>query len=146
MDTHIVCGAIVAKDGKILMVQEGEEKIRRLWNNPAGHLDIGESIIDGTIREVKEETGFDVKLDGLIGVYYYLNKEGILVVRFQFRASVKSGILKFPEKEIMDAKWFAPEEILAMDDSKLRGPGIKPLIRDFISGKLYPVDTLKYLK
>ncbi len=146
METHIVCGAIVAKDGKILMVQEGEKKIRGLWNNPAGHLDAGESIIEGTIREVKEETGFDVKLDGLLGVYYYLNEEGMRVIRFQFKASIKSGSLKFPKKELMDAKWFAPEVVLAMDDAKLRGLGIKPLVRDFISGKLYPVDALKYLR
>lgn len=146
MDVVVVCGGMVEKDGKILLVQEAKESAYGLWNNPAGHLDAGENIIDGTVREVKEEIGFDVKIDGLIGVYYYTNKEGLLVVRFQFRASIKSGSLKFPKNEILDAKWFAPEEVLAMDDSKLRGPVIKASVRDYLTGKLYPIDALKYLK
>lgn len=143
----MVCGGIVEKDGKILLVQEAKESARGLWNIPAGHLDAPERIIDGAMREIKEETGFDVKLDGLLGVYQYIVMNGQrMTIRFQFKASVVSGKLKFPKDEILDAKWFTPKEILAMDDSKLRSPAIKESVRDYLSGKLYPVDALKYLK
>ena len=67
-------------------------------------------------------------------------------IHFRFKASIVSGKLKVPKNEILDAKWFTPEEILVMDESKLRGRTIKAVVRDYLSGKLYPVDAIKYLK
>ncbi|VVB61310.1 ADP-ribose pyrophosphatase [uncultured archaeon] len=147
MEFLVVCGGIVEKDGKILLVQEAKESARGLWNVPAGHFDPPERIIDGAFREIKEETGFDVKIDGLLGVYQYAVKNGErMTIRFQFKASIISGKLKIPKGEILDAKWFAPKEILAMDDSKLRSSSVKATVRDYLSGKLYPVDAIKYLR
>lgn len=147
MDVHVVCGALIEKDGKILLVQEGKKSAYGLWNVPAGKLDPPESLIDCAIREIKEETGFDVNLDGLIGVYqYFAAVKNAMTIRFQFKASIISGTLKAQEGEILDAKWFTPKEILAMDDSKLRSPVVKASVRDYLAGKLYPVDAIKYLK
>lgn len=146
MDIHIACGAIIEKGGKILLVQEEKENVRGLWNNPAGLIDAGESIFDAAVREAKEETGFKVKLEGLIGIYQYFGGDGTLVIRFQFAASIISGKLKIPKGELLGAKWFTPSEILAMDDSELRGPTVKATVLDYLAGKLYPVDVIKYLK
>ena len=64
----IVAGCVIKKDNKILMVQEANEKYYGQWNFPAGHVDEGENIMEGAIREVKEETGCDVKLTGLLPI------------------------------------------------------------------------------
>lgn len=144
METHIVCGAVVEKDGKILLVQEAKKSAFGLWNIPAGKLDPPEKIVDAAIREIKEETGLDVTIGGLLGIYQYFPKSDIMTIRFQFKASAIQPELKIPKDEIMDARWFSPEEILAMDDSKLRSQVIKASVLDFLSGKSYPIDALKY--
>ncbi len=147
MDVVIVCGGIVEKDGKLLMVQEGKQVARGLWNLPGGKLELNESIIEGALREIREETGFEIKLDGLVGVYQINYKnDNIPRIHFRFKASIISGEMKIQEGEILDAKWFAPKEILAMDDSKLRSPVIKACVRDYLAGKLYPIDAVKCLK
>jgi len=137
MDTIVVCGAIVEKDGKILLVQEGKKSAYGLWNIPAGHIDPPEKITDGAIREIKEETGFDVRLDGLLGVYQYVVMNGQrMTIRFQFKASVVSGKLKPQEGEILEVKWFTPKEILAMEDAKLRSPVNKGVCARFSRRKV----------
>ena len=67
----VIVGGIIEKDGKYLLVQEAKEKCYKKWNFPAGHLDFNESLKEGAIREIKEETGCDVELDG---VCYIANK------------------------------------------------------------------------
>ena len=65
---RIVVGGIIEKDGKFLLVQEGKEECRGKWNIPAGHLEPNETILDGVKREVKEETGCNVELTGLLQI------------------------------------------------------------------------------
>lgn len=57
----VIVGGIIEKEGKYLLVQEAKKKCYEKWNFPAGHLDFNESLEQGTIREIKEETGCDVK-------------------------------------------------------------------------------------
>jgi ADP-ribose pyrophosphatase YjhB (NUDIX family) len=142
----IVAGAIVEKDGKILLVQEGQPKAYGLWNTPAGRLDKGENALEGAKREVKEETGFDIEVNGLLGVYVGSSAvaSNIIVCKIVFRSSIIGGELKFSKDEIMDVKWFKPSEVLAMKDSQLRG--IRKEIEDFVAGKNYPIDVVKYRK
>ena len=79
----IVAGCVIKKDNKILMVQEANEKYYGQWNFPAGHVDEGERIMEGAIREVKEETGCDVKLTGLLPIKtVYQNDIPTLIVEF----------------------------------------------------------------
>ena len=59
----IIVGGIIEKDGKVLLVQEKQEECYGKWNIPAGHLDCNESLIEGAIREIKEETGIDIKTE-----------------------------------------------------------------------------------
>ena len=147
MDVVLVCGGIIEKDGKLLLVQEGKQVARGLWNLPGGKLEPGESIIEGALREIKEETGFAVKLDGLVGVYQINYKNDNLPrFHFRFKASIISGKLKIQEGEILDAKWFTPKEILAMDETKLRSPVIKACVRDYIARKMCPINMITHLK
>jgi len=139
-----VAGAIVEKDGKILLVQEGQPKAYGLWNTPAGWLDQGENVLEGAKREVKEETGFDVKINGLLGVYVgpSLKDPNLIVIKIIFRSSIVGGELQFSKDELLDVKWFKPSEILAMKDSQLRG--IRKEIEDFVANKSYSIDVIRY--
>jgi 8-oxo-dGTP diphosphatase len=139
----VVAGAVVEKDGNILLVKEKKKKAYGLWNVPAGWMNGGESPSDGAKREVKEETNLDIDITGLVGVYVFMSPvdANTVVTKFVFKGSVGGGELKIPEDEILEAKWFKPSEILSMKDSELRG--IRKEIEDFASGKLYPLDVIK---
>ena len=140
----IVVGAVVEKDGKILLVQEKQPLAYGLWNTPAGWIDYGEIPIEGAKREVKEETGYEIDINGLLGIYIWSpsNIKDRVVCKIVFRASVSGGTLNFPKDEMLDARWFEPSEILAMKDSELRG--IRKEIEDFVNGKNYPVDIIRH--
>ena len=64
----VIAGCVVEKNNKILMVQEGLDFCYGQWNYPAGHVDEFENITEAAIREVKEETGLDVKLKGVLPI------------------------------------------------------------------------------
>lgn len=114
----IVAGCVIKKDGKYLLVQEKQPKVYGLWNLPAGYVDKDEEVEHAAIREAKEESGYDVELDGLIGLYHDTTKEPLKHV---FKAHVVGGELHIPEDEILDAKWLTYDEIKKLhEDGKLR--------------------------
>ena len=144
----IVAGCVIKKDNKILMVQEANEKYYGQWNFPAGHVDEGESIMEGAIREVKEETGCDVKLTGLLPIKtVYQNDIPTLIV--EFTAEIINENIKFDKNEILDVKWIDTEDIKNMDKNTLRALDTnKATFQDFINNKIYPLDIFdskKYL-
>lgn len=118
----IVAGCVIKQDGKYLVVQEKGPKVYGLWNLPAGRVDKGETIEEAAIREVNEETGYNVELLEEIGVYH---KSVGTSVKHIFRAKIVGGELKIQEDEILDVKWVSFEEIKALKEaSKLREPWI----------------------
>ena len=106
----VIVGGIVEKDGKYLLVQEAKKKCYKKWNFPAGHLDFNESLKEGAIREIKEETGCDVELDGIC---YIANRilEDDLFIMIAFNAKLVKEDIKFDKEEILDVKWIPIEEI-----------------------------------
>jgi len=142
----VVVGVILVKDGKFLLVQEGQVDVGT-WNIPAGWLDMNEEIIIGAKREAQEETGLDIEITGFLGAYAsckQVNDKIINPVRFIFAASPLNEKLNYPKDEILDAKWFSYEEIKGMED-KLRSRTIIPQIEDFLAGKIYPLEIIKPL-
>jgi len=142
----VIVGVIIEKDGKFLLVQE---KIvdKGTWNQPAGWLDLGEDIIAGAKREAEEESGIEIEITGLLGVWNYSNKPRAIgkiehAVKFIFTAKPLSDKLKIQESEIMDAKWFTFDEIKQMKD-QLRSMTIIEEIEDFLAGKRYSLDSIK---
>lgn len=119
-NTIIVSGVVIKRDDKYLLVQEKQEKVRGLWNLPAGKVEKDISIAKSAIKEAKEETGFDVKIVREIGIFH---KEGEEAVKHAFEAKIIRGELKFPKEELLDARWFTKEEIIKFKD-KLRSPWV----------------------
>lgn len=145
MQNHIIGGAIIERDGKYLMVQEAENHIdacKGKWGAPGGHVDPGETIIEATIREVKEEAGCDIKLKNVcqIGTMSDPNSTFIVVV---FSAEVVTEDSDFTSDEIAARRWFTYEEICAMK-SELRSPELMiGAIDNLRSGITAPLDIIK---
>ncbi|MBA34993.1 MAG: NUDIX hydrolase [Oleispira sp.] len=144
---HATVAAIVEKDGKFLLVEErrlindrGEFGI--VYNQPAGHVDEGESIMAAAIRETLEETRWEVKLKNLIGIYIFTAPaNGVTYHRYCFSAEpIKHHTSSELDDGILDAKWFSWEEIQQLNN--LRSPLVKRCIQDHINGKQYPLDLI----
>lgn len=140
----VIVGGIIEKNGKYLLVQEAQKKCYKKWNFPAGHLDFNESLKQGAIREIKEETGCDVELDG---VCYIANEilENDLLVMVVFNAKLIEEDIKFDKEEILDVKWFDYDEIVNKMDNDLRGNYIKTAVMNQRNKIIAPVDIVHML-
>lgn len=145
MQNHIIGGAIIERDGKYLMVQEAENHIdacQGKWGAPGGHVDLGENILEATIREIKEETGRDAELTGVCQIGTMANPDSTFLAVI-FVAKVVHDVEDFTSEEISATRWFTYEEIRAML-SELRSPElILGAIENLRSGIIAPLDIVK---
>lgn len=139
--TEVILGGVLEQDGKYLLVQEAKESCRGKWNLPAGHLDAGETIIDGMKREVYEESGFTVEPTGICQIGNRAKPDRIFV-SIIFTTKIESGEIKYDPKEILDVKWFSYEEIIAMKDQLRNVPLIIGAIENIREGKIAPLDLI----
>jgi len=148
--THTVgiAAAIIEKDGKILLIKENRPSLpgHARWHHPAGWIEKGENIIDSAAREAKEETGYDFKPTFLIGIYSLFRKDfNLHPIKFVFGGTTPeapSG--KFDPDEILELKFFSPEEIYGMDDNLFFDNDLKQIIHDYFAGKKYPLEIIHH--
>jgi ADP-ribose pyrophosphatase YjhB (NUDIX family) len=69
-------GAVVVKDGRVLLVQRGREPLKGHWSLPGGMLELGEALTAGVVREVREETGLTVEVVELVELLDRIHREG----------------------------------------------------------------------
>ena len=141
----VIVGGIIEKDGKYLLVQEAQKKCYKKWNFPAGHLDFNESLEQGAIREIKEETGCDVKLNGIC---YIANRiiENDLFVMIVFNAIIINEKISFNKEEILDAKWFDYDEIVNHMENELRGKYVRQAVINQNKKMISPIEIIDILK
>ncbi len=137
----IICGGVVEKDGKYLLVQESKAKCYGKWCLPAGHLDVGETLFEGAIREIKEETNCDVELTGICEIDNQRRQDDIFV-SFVFATKLLTDTVKPQAGEILAAEWFTYEEAIALGD-QLRAPEwIISALTNYRDGKIMPLDFI----
>ncbi|SFS14803.1 ADP-ribose pyrophosphatase YjhB, NUDIX family [Dyella sp. OK004] len=139
---RVTVACVVADGDRYLMVEE-EIAGRLAYNQPAGHLDDGESLASAAVRETLEETGWSVTLEHLIGVHQWRSTEhGDSVVRFSFAARALSHDPQRPlDKGIRRALWLTRAEIAAMGD-QLRSPLVLQSIDAWLAGQRVPLTVL----
>ncbi|MCZ6632626.1 MAG: NUDIX domain-containing protein [bacterium] len=104
-----ILGACVAviESGKILLTQREDFEV---WCLPGGHVESGESAAQAAVREAFEETGLKVELTQLIGVYFRnRGDDGIHI--FSFLAKPVGGVLKPQLGEVIDVRYFDPNDL-----------------------------------
>ena len=139
---HATVAAIIEHDNKFLMVEElihGE----RVFNQPAGHLEPDESLIDAVIRETREESAWQFVPEAVTGIYLWKHPEnGETFLRIAICGSCKNHDAQQPLDEgILAAVWKSRDE-LAGEPQKLRTPMVINCIDDYLAGKRYPLDML----
>ena len=140
----VIVGGILRKENKLLLVQEAQEKCYGQWNFPAGHLDDGETIFEGAIREVFEETGCKVKLTKMLPIISSKERE---IVRITFLTEILEENIHFDPTEILDAKWIEIEDIKTKYKDALRGPKMMlEMIRQVEENEAYPLEIVRELE
>jgi ADP-ribose pyrophosphatase YjhB (NUDIX family) len=136
----VTVAAVVERDGRFLLV---EEKIdgRLVLNQPAGHLEPGESLIDACRREVLEETAHHFEPQALVGIYrWHYAKKDVTFLRFCFAGEVLGAEAgRKLDKGIVAAPWLTAAELEART-SEHRSPLVAKCVADFHAGKRYPLD------
>ena len=141
----LTVAAIVEREGEFLMVEERVNN-RMVFNQPAGHVERGEQIIDAVIRETLEESAWTFHPDALVGIYFWEQPErNRAFLRFAFSGTVSehdpSRVL---DRGIERALWMSPEQ-LRIRASRLRSPMVLRCIEDYQAGRRFPLDVLRGL-
>lgn len=140
---NVTVAAIIERGGLFLMVEE-ETPDGLQFNQPAGHLDEGESLITACARETLEETAWHFAPTQLIGIYQWPRPQGdITYLRFAF-----SGTLGTHDQNraldtgIVRAVWMTPEEIKATQN-RHRSPLIWQCVTDYLAGHRFPLSIIR---
>lgn len=139
---HVTTAAIVTRDDRFLMVEERSEG-RVVFNQPAGHIEGGESIFAAARRETLEETGWEVELSHFLGLYTYLSPvNNTTYFRFSFLATALTRVSAQLDTGIIAAHWLSLDEIRQRRD-QLRSPLVLECISDYLAGRRYPLDLIR---
>jgi 8-oxo-dGTP pyrophosphatase MutT (NUDIX family) len=142
----VTVAAIVERDGRFLMVEERTPEGVKI-NQPAGHLDPGESLVDAAVREALEETACAFTPSALLGVYMArsvsaYSAEPVTYVRFAFVGSVGEPIPgRALDDGILRTLWLTPDEVRARRADH-RSPLVQACIDDHLAGRRFPLATL----
>ncbi len=140
---HLTVATIIEKDNKFLIVEEHAEG-RVVLNQPAGHLEAGESLIDAAIREAYEETGWKIDITGLLSInLYHSDHNNITYHRTTFigKALTHDAEAKL-DTGIIQALWLTLEELNARKESH-RSPLVSLSIEQYLTEPHYPLALVK---
>lgn len=144
---HVTVAALVVRGDRFLMVREHTaEGIR--FNQPAGHLEQGESLSQAVVREALEETAWRVRPEALLGIYQAASSDAsVTYLRFAFICRPEAEITgQALDTGIIEAVWLSREEIAALQDTgALRGPAVMRCIDDYLAGARYPLELVQTL-
>ena len=141
---HVTVATVIERDGKYLLVEERDKQTGAMvFNQPAGHLEQNETLAAAAERETREETGWLVELQGIVGIALYTAPaNGVTYHRTTFagrplRALENARI----DPDIYAVHWLEYEEILA-ESARMRSPLVLAAIEQYRRGHCYSLDLI----
>ena len=141
----VTVATVVVADGRLLCVEERVNG-QLVLNQPAGHLEPDESLLEAALRETREETGWDVRLTAFLGAYQWKAPEtNRHYLRFAFAAEPeRHDPARTLDEGIVQALWLTPDELLAARD-RHRSPMVWQVVADHLAGHRSPLSVLQHL-
>lgn len=141
---NVTVAAVIEQDGKFLLVEEHTSQGLR-FNQPAGHLEANESLLQAVTRETREESAYDFKPEHLIGVYrWHATNSNTTYLRFAYSGRILAHHAEQAlDNGIVRAVWMTPEEI-RVSVAKHRSPLILQCVEDYLAGKRYPLELVTH--
>lgn len=123
---QVIVMSLVQDRGRILMVKRGNAPLKGLWSLPGGHLEFGEKLEDGAVRETLEETGVSIKINGLVSFKNLIIEDAGQIFHFVVFCydGVKLGGVLASGEDTEETKWIEINEV--------RTTNITPEIVDFL--------------
>jgi 8-oxo-dGTP pyrophosphatase MutT (NUDIX family) len=130
----VTVAAVAETAGRFLLVEERINR-RLVFNQPAGHVERGETLLAAVVRETREETAWRFEPRALVGVYLWRNPgNGRTVLRFAFTGPVTDHDAAQPlDRAIVRTHWLTPAE-LEQRNARLRSPLVLRCVRDYLQG------------
>jgi 8-oxo-dGTP pyrophosphatase MutT (NUDIX family) len=141
----VTVAAVSENGGRFLFVEE-RIKGKLVFNQPAGHVEIGETLIEAVIREVREETAWLFDPTAMLGAYLWRNPvDNRSTLRFAFSGTVSDHRPAQPlDKGIVSTHLLTRAELVEREQ-RLRSPLVLRCVDDFLAGKRLPLDSVAYL-
>ncbi len=146
----VTVATVVVAGGRVLCVEERVDG-RLVLNQPAGHLEPDESLVEAAMRETREETGWDVRLTAFVGAYQWkapLGADGTggrHYLRFAFAAEPeRHDSERQLDDGIVQAVWMTPEELQNARE-RHRSPLVWQAVSDYLAGRRSPLSLVQHL-
>ena len=140
---HVTVATVIEDRGRFLLVEEMADG-RAVFNQPAGHLEADESLMQAALRETVEETGWDVELIGVIGIYLYTApSNGVTYQRVCFAAKPLRHLPDSPLDEgIIGPQWLTRDELAAQPE-RWRSELVLRCIDDYLAGERHSLSLIR---
>ena len=140
---HITVAAVMEKDGKYLMVKEVANELI-VFNQPAGHWEVDETLTNAAIRETLEETAWEFTPEALVGIYRWKHPhKDDVYLRVTFCGSVdKFHADQILDNGIIEAVWMSRQELVDLSEIERRSAMVLQSIEDYEQGQRYDLTLL----
>ena len=141
----VTVAAVIERDGRFLLVEE-EADGRRVFNQPAGHWDPGETLVEACAREALEETAHPFTPLQVMGVYrWHHAPSNTSFLRFAFCGTLgEADPARQLDREIIRAVWLSAAEVRELQP-RHRSPLVMRCVDDYLAGRRFPLDLLTHL-
>jgi len=140
---HLTVATVIESDNSFLMVKETRYG-KQVINQPAGHVEPGEDILQAAVRETLEETGWEVSISGFLGIStHYASQNGVTYYRMTFVAETITHHEDYMiDKDIDCALWMSFDEIIAAKH-QLRSDMVLSCIEDYRAKRIFPLEIFR---
>lgn len=147
---HVTVAAVVVDRDRFLLVEERDRlttgTASTVFNQPAGHLEADESLIDAVHRETLEESGWEITLEGYLGLYINTAPNGVVYHSHTFLARPVRRVSQSLDEGITQADWYCLTQIETLErDGRLRSPLVARRIHDALEGRPWPLSLIRDL-
>ncbi|QCR36403.1 NUDIX domain-containing protein [Nissabacter sp. SGAir0207] len=137
---HVTVACVVHAQGKFLIVEE-TVRGKALWNQPAGHLEANETLVQAAERELYEETGVEARVEHFLRLHQWIAPDNTPFLRFAFTLTLPEPVATAPQDSDIDrCLWLTADEILSAPN--LRSPLVAETLRCWQQPERYPLSLL----